>query len=244
MIAGAGLLILASPLFFGIAILLLRRRQRRILAPAAPAPGPALASPATKVAFRLYALRGLLMVSGGLLWAGALGGLSPLVGSIGLLASLWGVFGFGNAVRVGWRLRRCPWRPLDGLLQSVPGIIGGSKLLLVPDPALSPADELLELVTSRWRWQKFTRCVDATVWVAGDTDRGCVVAMPGGADFAWARRPFWRGERERMRRVLLKQPVTRVDLRGVSPMPPRPARPAAAGFGRPTRRGWRRGGSG
>ncbi|HYG97349.1 MAG TPA: hypothetical protein VD741_09620 [Solirubrobacterales bacterium] len=212
MTAAIGLLILVSPFVLGFAIFKLRRRRKRIAEPAAPPPGPALDAEATKVAFWLYALRGLAIVPGGILWTVATFWLSPWVGSAGLIVSFGGVFCVGNAVIVWWRLRRSAWRAHPCRIQAMPGMAGGTRVILVLDPDGSEADGTLELSGFIWRCQQFAGCDGATIWTAGEPARGCVVALPGGTHFAWARRPWGRRNRERLRRVVLKQPLGEVDL--------------------------------
>jgi hypothetical protein len=206
-----GFFVLFAPFVLGFAILWMRRRQRHIEAPSAPPPGQALAGEATRFAFRAYALRCLWMVPSGLFWTVATFGLSPWVAMVGFIVAIWGVFCVGNSVRVWWALRRFPWREHSCRYWLVPGKGNGSPSLVL-DPEDSEEDAVLELMAFKWRWGSVAACSGATVWVAGDPDAGCVVAPPGGTYLIWARRPFGRGHRKRLRRIVLKQPAGAVDL--------------------------------
>jgi len=206
-----GLLVIVSPFALGLAVLWLRRRLRRLQPPAAPPSGPALAATATRVAFQGYALRCLWMVPSGALWTAATAWLSPWVASAGFIVALWGLVCVVNSVQIWWYLRRFSWRAQECRYALVPGK-GNGHPALVLDPERSEEDAVLEASAFKWRWGRIAACEGATIWVAGDPAKGCVVAPPGGTHLVWARRPFGRRHRKRLRRFVLAQTPGTLDL--------------------------------
>jgi hypothetical protein len=119
--------------------------------------------------------------------------------ALGLVAFCFGLLRLLNAARIWWWLRRHPWTtwPCRARLirRSRFASRGSAQLLLHCD---DDAGHVLSVISTSWRWRALRACDERVIWMAGDPDRGGVVAPPGGGHLVWVRRTTPAKVRERL----------------------------------------------
>jgi hypothetical protein len=134
---------------------------------------------------------------------------------MGLFALCFGVLWLLNAARLWWWLRRHPWVEWRCTARVVPrselSTRGTPRLLLRRD---GDDGHVVSPICTRWRWPALRECDDGVVWMAGDPERGGVVAPPGGRHLVWVRRTTPAKLRARLHEAL------------AAPQPPRRSSPS------------------
>jgi hypothetical protein len=102
-----------------------------------------------------------------------------------------------------WWLRKHPWTNWRCRARRVArsrfATRGSAQLLLHRDDDVG---HVLSVISTIWRWRALQACDDRVIWMAGDPDRGGVVAPPGGRHLVWVRRTTPAKVRERLHREL------------------------------------------
>jgi hypothetical protein len=165
----------------------------------------ALASYSSRAIALIVAARGELVVAKWIENPAAREKPSGWLATLGLFAFCYGALWLLNAARMWWWLRRHPWTPwrcrARVIARSRFASKGSAQLLLCrdDDPA---AGHVMSVIAAGWRWPALRACDDGLLWMAGDPDRGGVVAPPGGSHLAWVRRTTPAKLRERLHREL------------------------------------------
>jgi hypothetical protein len=118
--------------------------------------------------------------------------LTGLIG-IGLVPFAGGVMALINTLRMKRSLRAHPWVAWKAAYREIEmGTPNGNPTLYLGEHQ----EHALTLVAFNWRWSLVEDI--SLVWLAGDPERGGVVAPPGGLDLIWCRRPRTRRWRRKI----------------------------------------------